>query len=490
MSASTNASIPTVAWDPKSPAKLILPSVTDNGSDNAGDEGEENSQLTLNYFCSDEGIGCNTFESSAIMNLLDARDSYLDEQKTSGANGAFQHQALLQLSKEYRKALENCINDWSEDLEKRYGDSEEKEEADDLVHLDLLRATYGVTHLSEIFLLLPNSQQVDTGMIGNVGYGYEGDMWNSPGGVTADTVRYLRKHNFSDITNLFDQSVVMSLYELFQPDQQGDVYWEIIEAFAKWGCLEDAWNLLSRHSTVRRFLKMEEEQDNNNSSNNAYQTASLAEDRKGFIALRTILWSAPIPGSRNNKSDGGFDGNIEETLPDMEGEIIEGVPASAYRLWETSSGNGDNNGRTGEYYGSFEPKAANLVHRQWKQTIVTSDDLQRLRQRIPQLNKILSLLAGDFRNIEFDSWQEELCAELLYKNPDIRLMDIHVRAAALVAEHASNEGVNPIDTIALNVMRGNSGEVVKALHEFGGGSGAALPAVMVCIVDSYGMLFS
>ena len=475
MSASANASVRTIAWNPKSPAVLLLPSVEDSGS---GGE-KKDADLILDDLVSDTGLGCNTFESSAIMNLLDARDSYLDEQKTSSTNDT---QALRQLSKDYRKAFDNCINEWSEDLEKRDEELEEKEKKDNQVSLELLRSTYAIAHLSEIFLLLPNSQQDYTGIIDNVGYGYEGDVWNLPGGVTADMVRYLRKHHFGDINNLFDSSDVDGIYELYQPDQNGNIYWKMVEAFVTWGCLEDAWVLLSRHSIVRRLMEMEEQQENNNVFND-YQTASLAEDRQGFQALMGILLSAPLPGSRNNNFDDGFDGSEDNESPqEMEGEHIEGIPTSAYRLWETSSGTGDN-------FAKFEPKEANMVHRHWKQAIDTLPPLQRLRQRIPQLHKVLCLLAGNFRDIEFDSWQEELCAELLYKNPNIRLMDINVRAAALVAEYArssmdgNNDGTKPIDAMLLNVMRGNAGEVLKALYEFGGGSGAALPAVMVCIVD-------
>lgn len=462
--------------------------------------------MFMNYSLCDAGLGCNTFESSAIMNLLDARDSYLDERKTSSTNGANQ---LRRLSREYRKALESCISGWSNELEKRNEESgEQEEQPDDLVHLDLLRATYAVTHLSEIFLLLPSGQQdqMNTGMVDTVGYGYgSSDMWNLPGGVTADTVRYLRKHHYGDINNLFDPLVVEDLYELWQPDQhdEGNTYWDMIEAYILWGCLEDAWVLLSHHSIVRRFVKMEGQmsQDDNGAFKD-YQAASLAEDREGFRALMSILLSAPLPGSRNNNSDEGVDGYEYENSDAVqngrndpsapEGELIEGIPTSAYRLWETSSEYGNNiHSRTGDYYVSFEPKTAHLVHQHWKQAIDTLPSLQRLRQRIPQLNKLLCLLVGNFRDIEFNSWQEELCAELLYKNPNIRLMDINVRAAALVQKHSrgnmnnDNGGKSLVDEMILNVMRGNAGQVLKALYEFGGGSGAALPAVMVCIVGSY-----
>jgi hypothetical protein len=517
-----------IAWDPKSPATLLVPTITDSGINSDGVDGGEkknNNTMVMNYMLCDDGSGCNTFESSAIMNLLDARDAYLDGTRSTSTNGAHHHQALRQLSREYRKAFANCISDWSEDLEKRKDESEEElqqqqqqqQDDDDVVHLDLLRATYAVTHLSEIFLLLPSSQEDhNTSMINNMGYGYENDMMNLPGAVTADTVRYLRKHHFGDINNIFDPSVVEDLNQLWQPDQHGadnsdgNGYWELVEAYMIWGCLEDAWALLSHHSIVRRFVEMEENSDKNGIGLNDYQAASLAEDREGFRALMSVLLSAPLPGARNNASDEGFDDyenentnmkndddqyerNDNDNPAVVEEEFIEGIPTSAYRLWETSSGKGNTNSRTGGYHVSFEPNAAYQIHQHWKQAIGIIPSLQSLRRRIPQLNRLLALLVGNFRDIEFGSWQEELCAELLYKNPNIRLVDVNVRAAALVQKHAHernnnmndrNDGNDMIDDMVLNIMRGNAGEVVKAMHGFGGGSGAALPAVMVCIVFS------
>jgi len=346
---------------------------------------------------------------------------------------------------------------------------------------------------------------VNNTMINNVGGLYEDNTWNLPGAVTADTIRYLRLHHLYDAEDLFDPSVIEELNQLWQPDQYGDgddhdndgkAYWDLIEAYLIRGCLEDAWAVLSHHSIVRRFVEMEEMQedgDDNNNGLNDYQAASLAEDRDGFRALKQILLSAPLPGARNNESDEGFEDENENTegkdqngdIPNandsanvVEEEFIEGVPTSAYCLWETSGK--DSGSRMGDYPVSFEPNAAYQVYQYWKQAIESIPALQRLRRRIPQLNKLLALLSGSFRDIEFGSWQEELCAELLYKNPNIRLVDMNVRAAALVQKHSNSDDVgNTFDEIVLTIMKGNAGEVVKVMHEFGGGSGAALPAVMV-----------
>jgi hypothetical protein len=552
MSISSNSDRKVIAWDPKSPATLLVPTITeisssnsnsnsnevvdgggeknnnsDSNNNNNSDNNNNNNTMVMNYMLCDDGSGCNTFESSAIMNLLDARDAYLDGTR-SATNGAQHHQALRQLSRDYRKTFANCISDWSDDHKKQQQDKNNDDDGDD-VHLDLLRATYAVTHLSEIFLLLPSSQEDHN----TLGYGYDTDMMNLPGAVTADTVRYLRKHHFGDINNVMHQSVVDEVHQLRHPDQYGhdsngnsngnsnsnsavNEYWQMMEKYMVWGCLEEAWNLLSNHSIVHRIKAMDEDSDTNGGSGglNNYQAASLAEDKEGFEALKAILLSAPLPGGRNNASDEGFgDYENENTKNDdeqyervgndndnnnpavVEEELLGGIPTSAYRLWETSSGSGStNNSRTGGYHSvGFEPNAAYQSHQYWKQAIGTMPSLQSLRRRIPQLNRLLNLLVGNFRDIEFSSWQEELCAELLYKNPNIRLVDVNVRASALVQNHAherndssmnndNNAGTDTIDDMLLNIMRGNAGEVVKVMHEFGGGSGAALPAVMVCMV--------
>jgi len=423
--------------------------------------------------------------------------------------------------------LSNCVIEWSEDLGKQQSDNDnennndnDNKKEDELQQQqqdqDLLKATYAITHLSEIFLLFPSRQNdytmdMDMGINMNMnmnmndGFGYEDGTVGLPGAVTADTVRYLRLHHLGDAADLVDPAVLEKLYELLSPDLYGDdhddnssgdggnLYWDLLQAYFVRGCLEDAWALLSHHSIVLRFLELEDQQD----SLNDYQAASLAEDREGFQALKNILLSAPLPGGRNNRFDEGFDTDNENSdngeggsdggnATAVEEELIDGVSTSAYRLWETSSGNGSSiNGRTEDYPASFEPHAANQIHQYWKQAIDGIPALQRLRRRMPQLNRLLALLCGNFRDFQFGSWQEELCAELLYKNSSIRLEDIHVRAAALMKNHQDydTDEIDSIDEIFLTIMKGNAGEAVRAMHGFGGGSGAALPAVMTSLLS-------
>jgi hypothetical protein len=326
--------------------------------------------------------------------------------------------------------------------------------------LELLKLAYAVTHLSETFLLLPSSDAF---------MDYYENTSNLPGAVTADTVRYLRIHHISDATDFAEDSVIEEIHDSLHPDQLdgGVIYWKLIESYLVRGCLEEVWALLSRHSVLRRCV------DDTTESLDDYHTATLAEDREGFEALRALLWSAPLPGGRTDEFDSAFDiGDQDENA--IEDEYLEGIPPSAYRLWETSS----NSRGSGDYPVNFQPHAANQMYQAWKQAVNSLPAVNRMKRRIPQLQKVLAILSGDFKGIEFDSWAEEFCAELLYKLPSLRLMDMHVRATRIM-EKSDIATKGGFEEVMLSVMKGNAGRVIEVMHELGGGSGAALPAVMV-----------
>jgi len=480
-----------ICWDPKSPATLYVPTIVNDG------DADDPANMFMNYILSDSGVGCNTFESSAIMTLLDARDKFLELKSSSSTESGCQ-KAVLQLSTHYRKALAGCIADWSDDCSKKNGehekDTEMKLQQIEKTSLELLRVTYAVIHLAETFLILPSMMQQD--IIGDsIGGGstYYEDTWRLPGAITADTIRYLRLHHLGDAEDQFDEEVVEQLKSLHQPEQcngNGEDYWRLIEAYIIRGCLEDAWALISHHSIVRKFVELDE--DDGALSLNDYQAASLAEYREGFEALRNIILSAPLPGGRNNDSDEGCDESYgdakgiyrgsnhnEDNVTGasvVEEEFIEGVPTSAYSLWETSR----KISRTGDYPINYEPYSAEQKYKHWKHEINNISALKLLRRRVPQLNKLLELMSGNFRDAEFLSWQEEFCAELLYKIPNIRLDDMNVRAASLMKKYANNHGS---DEVILAIMKGNVGQVIHVMHQLGGGSGAALPAVTTSLLS-------
>lgn len=219
---------------------------------------------------------------------------------------------------------------------------------------------------------------------------------------------------------------------------------------------------------------------------NDYQAATLDDEREGFQALKGVLLSAPLPGGRNNDEDLDFgdkdDGNDDDkdwrkkkgNASIVEEEYIEGIPTSAYRLWESNYADRG----SGDYPLHFDPNAAHQVYQLWKESVNGILPLQRLRRRIPELNRVLCLLSGDFRYIEFGSWQEELCAELLYKIPNIRLVDMSTRTALVMKKFT--DPPKGFDQVILNIMKGNAGRVIEVMQNFlAGGTMAALPAVMV-----------
>lgn len=437
-----------MAWDPRAPATLLLPTVNNN-KDGAA------SSFSMNKTISHDGVGCNTHETSCLMNLLDANDVYLESKAGSSV--------FKSLSKAYRKALCECLEGWDKELASKDDDADVEVPTESL---ELLKIAYAVTHLSETFLLLaPNDSVLD----------YYENTSLLPGAVTADTVRYLRLHHMGDASAGADESIVDQVLDSFHPDQVGDgtVYWQLIVNYLVRGCLEEAWALLSRHSICRRSF------DDTIEALDEYHATTLAEDREGFLALRDILLSAPLPGGRNDEHD---DGNEEEESEESEEEevqeYLEGIPTSAYRLWET--GQASREGAGGDYPASFNPHAAQHVYRTWEQAVTALPALHKLKRRIPQLNNLLAILSGDFKGIDFDSWAEALCAELLYKLPNLRPDDMNVRAARVMEQYgASTKG--GFEEVVLSVMKGNAGRVVQVMYELGGGSGAALPAVIVSV---------
>lgn len=425
----TRKRVRAVAWDPRSPATLMIPSA----------KGE------MDTFLSHDGVGCNSFETSALMELLDARDAYLQHE-----DGVVVRTA----SRAYRKALADCVLGWEAEV------TETEQE-----NLELLKIAYAVTHLSETFLLLtpPNDSFLSE---------YYENTSSLPGAVTADTVRYLRLHHMADPAAQLDDALMDDLEVSLQPDQLdgGEPYWNLVESYVIRGCLHDAWALLSRHSLRRRgaeALTLE--------TMDEYQAATLAQDQDGFRALEALLMSAPLPGGRTDEFDADFQWEEEDNR--QEG-LLEGIPPSAYRLWESNMSKRG----SGDFPVNFQSNAALHIYHSWQQAVKALPEVQLLTRRIPQLSRLLPILTGDLKGVEFDSWADELCAELLYKIPNIRLADMHIRATKIMNKYDVSEEQESVNQMILSIMMGNAGRVVEVLHELGGGSGAALPSVMTSLL--------
>lgn len=428
----TRKRVRAVAWDPRSPATLMIPSAT----------GE------MDTFLSHDGVGCNSFETSALMELLDARDVYLQNEDAVAVRTA---------SRAYRKALADCVLGWEAEV------TESEQE-----NLELLKIAYAVTHLSETFLLLtpPNDSFLSE---------YYENTSSLPGAVTADTVRYLRLHHMADPTAQLDDALLDDLEVSLQPDQLdgGEPYWNLVESYVVRGCLQDAWALLSRHSLRRRGAEALTLQ-----TMDEYQAAALAQDQDGFRALEALLMSAPLPGGRTDEFDADFQWDEEEDNDSRQPELLEGVPPSAYRLWESNMSKRG----SGDFPVNFQSNAALHVYHSWQQAVKALPEVQLLTRRIPQLSRVLAILSGDLKGVKFESWADELCAELLYKIPNIRLSDVHIRATKIMNKFEVSEEQESVNQMILSIMMGNAGRVVEVLHELGGGSGAALPAVMTSLL--------
>ena len=438
ISPATDSIVRAIAWDPKSPATLLLPTVDASGDTPA---------FVMDKLLSHDGVGCNTHESSALMNLIDAYGDYLESKERNWT-------AFRSLSKAYRMALCQCLQGWEKDL------AGQEPDAATLENLELLKIVYAVTHLSETFLLLPPTDSA---------LDYYENAATMPGAVTADTVRYLRNHHMGDVTAAVDENSLKQILDSLQPDQieNGSLYWKLVFSYLLRGCLEEVWALLSRHSMCRRCF------DETLEPLDEYHAATLAEDRDGFLALRDILLSAPLPGGRNEEYDAALDFSLQDD-EESEEEYLEGIPTSAYRLWETNAASRE----MGDLSLTYNPYAASQMYQSWMQALTQIPAVHKLKRRIPQISTILNVMSGNLKSMEFDSWAEALCAELLYKLPSVRPDDMHARAFRWM-EALGTATKGGFEEVILSVMKGNAGRVIEVMHELGGGSGAALPAVMV-----------
>ena len=129
----------------------------------------------------------------------------------------------------------------------------------------------------------------------------------------------------------------------------------------------------------------------------------------------------------------------------------------------------------------FSPDAAIRKHEKW-QSFVRRQVRPNLRvtRRIPELDKIMAILCGDFSQVHFDGWPEKLCADILYARPHVRPRDVNKLASSVMKEFNAHE--EPFADTIINIMKGNAGEAINIFHSLGAGSGAALPTTLVSFV--------
>ena len=418
-----------MAWDPKSPAALMLPTFD-----------PETNDLRVDKFLSDDGVGCNSYERSAMMKLITAQAEYY---KSGDDN-------VKALSRAFQRALIECMEGWE-------GDESLNDESS-LNNLELLKMVYAVTQLSDVYLLMPSS---DDRLDGE-------DPWSVPGAVTADTVRYLRYNYMGDPFEVVGE-VLDDMLESLQPEQYGTPFWKLLQTLVLRGCLDDAWSLISRHSLCRRCEKTEILDE--------YHAITIDQDREGFRVLQSLLLSAPLPGGRSEWRDSGLalddstHGEEDSTL------LLDGVPRDAYKLWDSTS---FSYGEIGPL--KFNPYAANSTLKVWKRAVMDNASLNGLVRRVPQLQtNVIDILIGKFDVVVFESWSEALCAELLYQRPNLCPKDMHVRAESVMKKLGAPVNAG-FDKIVLSIMEGDAGCALETLCELGGSSGAALPATMTSLL--------
>jgi hypothetical protein len=100
---------------------------------------------------------------------------------------------------------------------------------------------------------------------------------------------------------------------------------------------------------------------------------------------------------------------------------------------------------------------------------------------------VLNILSGQFENITFQSWSDAFCAELLYQRPELSPRDFYPRIKRVMEKYGA---ISPLENALLSVMQNNAGRVVSLLHDFGGFSGAALPATMVSLSSGFSCVVS
>lgn len=266
---------------------------------------------------------------------------------------------------------------------------------------------------------------------------------------------------------------VDEMLESSQPEQFGAPYWKLLQTLVLRGCLDDAWNLISRHSLFRRCFEKAEVLDE-------YHALTIEQDKEGFRVLQSLLLSAPLPGGRSEWNDSGLtaaDDNDQEQ--DDNTMLLDGVPRDAYKLWDSKwYSSGEDGGPL-----TFNPHAAISAIKVWRRAVIDNAALHGLVRRIPQLQtNVIDVLSGKFDVVVFDSWSEALCAELLYQRPNLSPKDMHVRTEAVMKKMGAPVATGS-DDVVLSVMKGDAGRALEVLYNLGGSSGAALPATMVRFIE-------
>eukprot|EP00590_Aulacoseira_subarctica_P008785 CAMPEP_0172427998 /NCGR_PEP_ID=MMETSP1064-20121228/44441_1 /TAXON_ID=202472 /ORGANISM="Aulacoseira subarctica , Strain CCAP 1002/5" /LENGTH=858 /DNA_ID=CAMNT_0013172519 /DNA_START=74 /DNA_END=2651 /DNA_ORIENTATION=- len=431
--------------------------------------------MSMNAVYCSTGVTCNPFEIKALLEVLDYREEFQSWViENPDAANATVIQKLRTLSSSYRKAvirLSYFLAAPTAGKEKKF-----LSEFKSPVAMELLTCMSAVMHLSQIFLLpYPNTTAVR-----NINGEEEISLLSNtmPGSLTADTVRYLRAHHLPHKLNALrsnddvddDKELCETFEEMLSSDQpeywgvmtenEFSPFWKLVRSLVLRGCLKDAWDVLSHHS-------------------------SRSNNREGFLHLRAILLSAPLPGGREDKFDYGFQIFSESNDDEEEDLIIGDIPYNAYEEWGCTSRHATfenhNNDGGGKAAGLRSAKSFYATWSNHVRIVMESGLKGGLLYRIPELRwAVFNVISGSTDS--FDGWAEALCAELLYVHPMIRPEDICIRTQVAMDLYGDKNDENfYVNMLILSIMKMDAGCAIDALHKFGGGSSAALPTTLTAL---------
>ena len=388
----------TIGWDPTRAFALYVPTpVVEETTTTTTDRQQQQQQqqqhqrtirIAVNTLYSHSGTGCNEHELTALLQLLKAHDDYqqqllLQQQlyhqhahrntdpyhDSSSSNNSSTW--LLDLFRNYRAALTDCLSDWTAALGEQQQQQQQQQASTTAAaatedweqsshNLELLRINYSVLHLSNIFLpLLPSLFHslplsssssslwfssfggTDAGAGAGAASSSTTDAYMIPGLATAETVRYLRYNHISD--DLIGPDIAV-LLQAAQPEtllsvnnnsnnnggngEGRNAYWRVITKLVLRGCLELAYQLLSHHSLLvaaKQAFLAEQQQDETSAHRRAVVSPDYAELLQdihfGFHGvLKTIFLCAPLPGGRTDTHDNNVhdDNDDEEDNNDYE----------------------------------------------------------------------------------------------------------------------------------------------------------------------------
>ena len=420
------------------------------------------------------GKGCNDHELAALTKMIRSHEEYLEKQGDATNDRAFA--ALKALSVQYRRALRVCLDDWREDIDHNDGDGIDKK------NYDLLRTMLSLLHISDIFLPLLVRREPYEMMA------YESNQLDGPGVATADTVRYLRHHLLGKPCGEYDDAVLDEMLKSAFPEEFGDgqLYWKYVTKLLLRGCLEEVWEVLSKHSWYKKSARAAEyPQEDAENREQSHLQARLEEAYYDFMVLKDILSRAPLPGGRNTLFDDGL------TSPEEDNDIDDAayhlddldIDPSDYTLWEL--------GVMSETPGEAFTAESAAIERHKLFTNYVKDLRRRgfrLCRRVPEIQGILSILCGDFSVVVFDFWAEKLCAELLYCHPNLRPSRISERARSIMKECPVEEDAKMHYECLLDIMEGNAGRALQMMWVAGGAGQAALPNTVVSAACALGRL--